>query len=362
MRSENHKRLVIPGPVEVRAEILDAQAEWMIGHRSKAFEELFASLQEKLKQAFQTQNRVLQIGASGTGLWEGASRNCIRDGKKALHLIGGAFSERWAEISKANGKQIDVIEVEWGKAHTPEMVADALKKETYDAVCVVHNETSTGVTNPIKDIAAVVRQYEDTLMLVDSVSGLLGIEFRTDEWGVDFVLTSSQKAFALPPGIAFAACSDRVLERAKQVTNRGYYFDFIEIDKMGQKNNTPSTPPIALMYAANKQLADVLAEGLPNRWARHLQMRDMTTTWATSRDLGLFAQEGYRSATVTTVANTRGFDVDAMAKFMSGKGFSMDKGYGKIKGKTFRIAHMGDMQPSTLEEVLSGLDEFLETV
>jgi aspartate aminotransferase-like enzyme len=346
MRSDNHKRLVIPGPVEVRAEILDAQAEWMIGHRSKAFEELFASLQEKLKQAFQTQNRVLQIGASGTGLWEGASRNCIRDGKKALHLIGGAFSERWAEISKANGKQIDVIEVEWGKAHTPEMVADALKKETYDAVCVVHNETSTGVTNPIKDIAAVVRQYEDTLMLVDSVSGLLGIEFRTDEWGVDFVLTSSQKAFALPPGIAFAACSDRVLERAKQVTNRGYYFDFIEIDKMGQKNNTPSTPPIALMYAANKQLADVLAEGLPNRWARHLQMRDMTTTWATSRDLGLFAQEGYRSPTVT----------------MSGKGFSMDKGYGKIKGKTFRIAHMGDMQPSTLEEVLSGLDEFLETV
>ncbi len=253
MRTEKHKYLVIPGPVEVRPEVLDAQAQWMIGHRSTAFADLYARLQGKLRQAFLTENRVLQIGSSGTGFWEGASRNCIRDGKKALHLVGGAFSERWADISQANGKEVDVLPVEWGQAHTPEMVADALKKETYDAVCVVHNETSTGVTNPIKDIGAVVRQYEDTLLLVDTVSGFLGAEFRTDEWGVDFALTSSQKAFALPPGIAFAACSDRVLERAKEVKNRGYYFDLLEIDKSAQKNNTPSTPPIALMYAADLQ-------------------------------------------------------------------------------------------------------------
>jgi aspartate aminotransferase-like enzyme len=276
--------------------------------------------------------------------------------------VGGAFSERWAEISQLNGKEVDVLAVEWGQAHTPEMVADALKQETYDAVCVVHNETSTGVTNPIRDIAAVVRNYEDTLMLVDTVSGFLGAEFRTDEWGIDFALTSSQKAFALPPGIAFAACSDRVLERAKEVKNRGYYFDFLEIDKMGQKNNTPSTPPIALMYAADLQLDAILAEGLENRWARHLQMREMTHTWAHDRGLGLYAQEGYRSPTITAVANTKGFPIDDMAKFMSGKGFTMDKGYGKIKGKTFRIAHMGDMQPSVLEEILSGLDEYLETL
>ena len=126
-----------------------------------------------------------------------------------------------------------VIKVEWGQAHTPDMVAEALKKASYDAVCVVHNETSTGVTNPIKDIAAVVRQYDDTLMLVDSVSGFLGAELRVDDWGIDFALTSSQKAFGLPPGIAFAACSDRVLERATQVKNRGYYFDFLEIEASG---------------------------------------------------------------------------------------------------------------------------------
>ncbi len=365
MRSQTHKTLVIPGPVEVRPEILDAQTEWMIGHRSTAFAELYARLHGKLKQAFFTDNRVIMIGSSGTGLWEGASRNCIRDDQKALHLVGGAFSERWAQISQSNGKQIDVIEVDWGQAHTPEMVEAALKRADapYDAVCFVHNETSTGVTNPVKDIAAVIRAHSpETLVLVDSVSGFLGAELRVDEWGIDFALTSSQKAFALPPGIAFGACSDRVLERAAQIPYRGYYFDFIEIEAVGRKNNTPSTPPISLMFAADQQLDDILAEGVENRWARHLNMRGMTHEWATSRDLGLFAQDGYRSPTVTTVANTRAFDIDAMAKFMSGKGYSMDKGYGKIKGKTFRIAHMGDMQPATLEDIFAGLDEFLETL
>lgn len=357
--NNHHKQLIIPGPVEVRPEILESQMAWMIGHRSTAFAELFASLQEKLKQVFLTQYRVIISGSSGTGLWEGASRNCIRDDKKALHLVGGAFSERWAEISQFNGKQIDVIEVEWGQAHTPEMVADALKKEHYDAVCVVHNETSTGVTNPIKTIGEIVRQYDDTLFLVDSVSGLLGAEIRADEWGIDVLLTSSQKAFALPPGLAFASVSDRALERAKTIPYRGYYFDFIELDKSLQKNNTPSTPPISLMFAADKQLSDVLAEGLENRWARHIEMRDLTTQWAQDREFGIFAQQGYWSPTVTAVDNKRGIDVDQMAKFMGGKGFSMDKGYGKIKGKTFRIAHMGDIQPAVLEEVLAGLDEFI---
>ncbi|MCK6579900.1 MAG: alanine--glyoxylate aminotransferase family protein [Anaerolineae bacterium] len=365
MRSDKHKTLVIPGPVEVRPEILDAQTEWMIGHRSTAFAELFARLQGKLKKVFLTDSRVIVIGASGTGLWEGASRNCIRDDRKALHLVGGAFSERWAEVSKANGKQVDVIAVDWGKAHTPEMVDAALKAadQPYDAVCLVHNETSTGVINPVKDIAAVVRAHNDeTLVLVDSVSGFLGAEIRPDEWGLDFVLTSSQKAFGLPPGLAFASCSDRVLARARQIPYRGYYFDLIEIDASGQKNNTPSTPPISLMFAADKQLDAILAEGLESRWARHTAMRDITGGWALNREMGLFAQEGYRSPTVTAVANTRGFDVDAMAKFMGGKGFSMDKGYGKIKSKTFRIAHMADMQVTVLEEILSGLDEFLATV
>lgn len=354
-----HQRLVIPGPVEVRPEILEAQTEWMIGHRSAAFADLFARLQPKLKQVFLTDNRVYISGASGSGLWEGASRNCIREGRKVLHLTGGAFSDRWATVSEANGKQVDVIAVDWGQAHTPEMVADALKKAAYDAVCVVHNETSTGVTNPIKEIGEVVGQYEETLLLVDTVSGILGTELRVDDWGIDVALTSSQKAFALPPGIAFASVSDRVLERAQQVEHRGYYFDFLTLEKSLQKNNTPSTPPISLMFAADRQLDDILAEGLENRWTRHRHMRDVTHQWALGRDFGLFAQAGYRSDTVTAVANTRGMDVNDMAAFMADQGFAMDRGYGKIRGETFRIAHMGDMQPAMLEEVLADLDEFL---
>lgn len=363
MSSDRHPRLVIPGPVEVRKEILDAQTEWMIGHRSTAFTELFARLQDKLKKVFLTNSRVFVQGASGTGLWEGASRNCIRDGHKALHLVGGAFSERWAEISQLNGKDIDVIQVEWGQAHTPEMVAEALRKQTYDAVCFVHNETSTGVTNPAKEIAAAVRALApDTLILMDTVSGFLGAELRVDDWGIDVALTSSQKAFALPPGIAFASVSDRVIERAKTVKNRGYYFDFVTIEEALLKNNTTSTPPISLMFAADKQLDDILAEGLANRWARHTAMRDVTHQWALNHGFGLFAQEGYRSVTVTAVDNrARNVDVDAMAKFMSKqKAFTMDKGYGKIKGKTFRVAHMGDMDMATLEEYLDGLDEYLK--
>jgi len=251
--------------------------------------------------------------------------------------------------------------VEWGEAHTPEMVAEALSKGEYDAVCLVHNETSTGVTNPVKAIGEVVAEYDDTLFLVDSVSGFLGAELRVDDWKVDMALTSGQKAFALPPGIAFAAVSDAVLERAATVKNRGYYFDFIELEKRLVKNNTPSTPPVSLMYAADKQLEDIInSEGLENRWKRHLQMQEITHNWAIDRGFGLFAQEGYRSPTVTTVDNReKGIDVNEMAKFMDGRGFAMDKGYGKIKGPTFRIAHMGDMQVSVLEEVLDGLDAFL---
>ena len=360
MRQVNHMRLFLPGPVEVRQEILQAQTAWMIGHRSAEFAELFARLQSKLRQAFFTENRVYISGSSGSGLWEGACRNGIRDDRKALHLTGGAFSERWAQISRDNGKTVDCIDVAWGQAHTAEMVALALEKASYDAVCVVHNETSTGVTNPIRAIGEVLQQYPDTLYFVDTVSGFLGTELRVDDWGIDIALTSSQKAFALPPGIAFAAVSDRVLERAKSIANRGYYFDFLTLEKSLLKNNTPSTPPVALMFAADRQMEQILAAGIESRWQRHQDLRDATHRWALDRGFGLFAQEGYRSNTVTTVDNRLGIDVDAMDRFMREEiGFAMDKGYGKIKGSTFRLPHMGDVTMDMLREVLAGIDAFL---
>ena len=359
MESSKAKYLVLPGPVQVRSEILEAQNQAMIGHRSTAFARLFESMQGKLRKAFDTINPVYIAGSSGTGLWEAACRNCIRDGKRVLHLVGGAFSERWAEISKSCGKLIDVINVDWGKAHTPEMVEAALKKQVYDAVCIVHNETSTGVTNPVSEIASVVKQYEDTLILLDTVSGFMGLELRPDRWGIDLALTSSQKAFAIPPGLAFASVSNRVLQRAKQVQNRGFYFDFLEYQYSFESNNTPSTPPVSLMFAADKQLDYILNEGIENRWKRHTEMRDIVADWVNASGLEFFAQDGYRSSTVTAVSNTKGVDIDQMAKFMNAKGFVIDKGYGKIKGKTFRLAHMGDMQIPILKEILNGLSEFL---
>ncbi len=360
MSQSDHVRLFLPGPVEVRRDILEAQAAWMIGHRSPEFAELFARLQAKLRRSFFTESRVYVCGSSGSGLWEGAVRCGVRDDRKALHLTGGAFSERWAQISRANGKQIDCLEVEWGRAHTADMVAEALEKQSYDAVCAVHNETSTGVTIPIREIGEVVKAHPDTLFFVDSVSGYLGTELRVDDWGIDIALTSSQKALALPPGIAFAAVSDRLLERAATIMNRGYYFDFLSLEKSLLKNNTPSTPPIALMFAADKQLDCILEVGIEKRWARHEAMREATHQWALSRGLGLFAQAGFRSATVTTVDNTLGIDVDALDKFMRAEcGIAMDKGYGPIKGKTFRLPHMGDVSMEMLREVLSGIDAFL---
>ena len=360
MNAIDHKRLFLPGPVEVRSEVLAAQTAWMIGHRTADFADLFARLQAKLKRAFFTRSRVYVSGSSGSGLWEGASRCGIRDGRKALHLTGGAFSERWAAISRANGKEVDCLDVPWGRAHLPEMVADALARERYDAVCAVHNETSTGVTNPIAAIGQVLRQHEDTLFFVDTVSGFLGTELRVDDWGIDIALTSSQKAFALPPGIAFAAVSDRLLERAREIPERGYYFDFLTLEKSLLKDNTPATPPVALMAAADLQMDRILAEGIEARWARHRQMRDATHEWALSRGLGLYAQAGYRSDTVTTVENTLGMDVAAMAAFMENEcGFVMDQGYGPIKGATFRMPHMGDVSMNMLREVLAGIDAYL---
>ena len=361
MPDSGHQRLILPGPVEVRAEILQAQTTWMIGHRSAAFETLFASLQQKLRQVFLTDSRVFISGSSGSGFWEGALRNSIRPGRKVLHLSGGAFGERWAQVSRANGIDVDVIAVDWGRAHDAQMVSTALQRGRYDAVCVVHNETSTGVTNPLRAIAAAVREHEDTLLLVDTVSGIAGAELRVDDWGIDVALTSSQKAFALPPGIAFASVSDRVLQRATEIEHRGYYFDFLELEKSLLKNNTPTTPPVALMFAADRQLDDILAEGLDARWARHIQLRDRTHEWLLAHGFGLYAQEGlplgHRHRRGQPARHRRQCDggLHGRPRLRHGQGLRQDS-----RQDLPHCAHMGDMQLDTLEEVLAGLGAFLE--
>lgn len=359
--SDKHTKLFIPGPVEVRKEILEAQAEWMIGHRSKDFAALYARLQPKLQQSFATaSNRVYVYTSSGSGVWESASRNCIRDDQSVLHLVAGAFSDRWAGVSEENGKKVVRIEAEWGQAIKPEVLVEALKIQRYDAVACVYNETSTGVLHPLAEYAEIVKKYPQTLLLVDTVSAYLGTEVLVDEWGIDVCLTSSQKALALPPGIAFGAVSDRTLERAKEVKNRGYYFDMLTMEKHHVKDNTPATPPISLMFAADKQLDDVFTEGLPARFARHTHMQQMTHDWARRAGFELYAETGYESPTLTTVKNTKGIDISALNKFLKENyHMNISNGYGKIKDETFRISHMGDLQPADMEALFTAMDDFL---
>ncbi len=355
----DHVRLFIPGPIEVRKEILDEQGRWMIGHRGSEFEKLFASVQAKLRQVFYTKSRVYVSTSSGTGLWEGASRNCIRDDKKVLHLVNGAFSERWDYVSRSNGKQVDTLEVDWGKTVKPDQLEAQLKKQTYDAVAIVLNETSTGVKAPLEEMVPIIKQYPDTLILVDAVSIFGGYKIDFDGLGLDVLLTSTQEALALPPGLAFAAVSDRALERAKQVPYRGYYLDFIELENFLVKNNTPSTPNISLLYATDKQLDYILNEGLDNRFARHQKMAEMTRSWARGCGFEMFSEEGYHSPTVSTISNSRNIDISALNKYLKTQGMTLSDGYGKMKGKSMRIAHMGDLMPSDVQDLLNAMNTFL---
>ncbi len=322
--------------------------------------ELVGQIRPKLAQVFFTEQTVLITASSGTGLWEAAARNLVN--KKVLTCVNGAFAERFSDVAEMNGKAIEVLSAPWGQPILPEAVVERLATGEFDAVSIVHNETSTGVTSPIRDIAQAIRALpngQDIMILVDSVSGLAGARIEMDAWDLDMVLASSQKAFALPPGLAFCAVSDRAMAKAKTVPARGYYFDFISLAKSMAKNQTPATPAVSLLFALDRQLDDMLAEGMEHRFTRHLAMRDRTLDWARGQGFDIFAAPGYESPTVTCISNNREIDISAFNKFLRTKGMVISNGYGDLKGKTFRIAHMGDTQMDELEVLYAAMDEFL---
>jgi predicted phosphoserine aminotransferase len=321
--------------------------------------DLYKSIQEKLPQVFFTEQTVLITASTGTGLWEAAVRNTIN--KKALNCVNGAFSDRFRLVTELNGKKNEVLEVPWGQPVLPEQVAERLVGGGFDAVTLVHNETSTGVTSPVKEIAEAVRSApngDEIMILVDSVSGLSGARIEFDAWDLDVVLSSSQKAFALPPGIAFCAVSDRALAKAETVPNRGYYFDFLTLAKSMAKFQTPATSPISLLYALDAQLEAMMAEGMENRFQRHLAMRDRTIEWARDHDLSLYAAPGYESPTVTCVNNDDNIDIGTLNTYLRERGMIISNGYGKLKGTNFRIAHMGDTTLADMEELFAAMDGF----
>jgi len=358
-------RFFLPGPTEVRPEILEAMVRPVIGHRGAAMERLLSGMDASLRALFRTGRPVYVSTSSATGFMEAAITNLSR--RRILCLVGGAFGERFHKIAERCGRPADTLRVEWGAPHTPELLRHALDADPgkYDLVTVVHSETSTGVLNPVGQLAAVVRDYEDVLIAVDGVTSVGGVRVEFDRWDLDFLLTGSQKALALPPGLALAAASVRALQRAEEIPARSYYFDLLEFERRAPEFQTTNTPAVSLFYALEAQLERIMREGLENRWARHQAMAERTWTWVaevadrTSREFSVLAPEGCRSPTVTSVRLPEGLSGPAIVAAAAARGFTLATGYGKLKPSTIRVGHMGDHTLAELEDILSVLDEVI---
>ncbi len=353
-----HTKLFIPGPVEVSKKTFAAFCKPMIGHRSGDFKKLYASIRPQLQQLFYTKQPVFLSTSSAWGVMEGSIRNLVA--KKVLNCMCGAFSDKWLDVSKRCGKDAEALQVEWGQPIRPEQLDEKLAGGGFDAVTLIHNETSTGVMSPLREICEVMRKYPDVLLIVDSVSSFSAVPIPMDELGIDVLLTGSQKALALPPGLALFSVSENAFARAATMKDRGYYFDFIEFKKNQEQDMTPSTPSIGHIYALQSKLDDIFTEGLDARFARHERLNGLVADWVKRNGFEFFAAEGYRSKSLTCVKNNREIDVQALnTKLKERYHCVIDGGYGKIKGKTFRISNMGDETDQTISQLLGWLDDCL---
>ena len=359
-----HVKLHIPGPVEVSDKTFKAFCKPMIGHRGQGFKDLYAAIQPQLQQLLYTQQLVFISTSSAWGVMEGAVRNLVQ--KKVLNCMCGAFSDKWFDVSKKCGKDAEALQVEWGSPIRAEAVDKKLATGQFDALTLIHNETSTGVMSPLYEIAALKKKYPDVTFIVDAVSSMSAVKIEFDALGIDVLLAGTQKAFALPPGTAVFACSKAALAKAALAKDRGYYFDFVEFQKNAEQSMTPSTPSIGHVYALQSKLEDIFAEGLENRFARHLKLAGMTRAWAAKHGFTLFPEKGFESVTLTCVNNGaratggRVVDVAKLQKLVKDRGFLIDGGYGKIKGATFRISNMGDETEATMNQLYAALDEAMQ--
>ena len=262
-----HVKLHIPGPVEVSEKTFKALCSPMIGHRGQGFKDLYAKVQPQLQQLLSTKQLVYLSTSSAWGVMEGAIRNLVA--KKVLNCMCGAFSDKWLDVSKKCGKQADALQVEWGSPIRAEAIDKKLATGEFDAITVIHNETSTGTMSPLAEIAALKKKYPDVMFIVDAVSSMTALPLNFDDLGIDVLLAGTQKAFALPPGLAVFTASKAALAKAATIKDRGYYFDFVEFQKNAEQSMTPSTPGIAHIYALSSKLDEFFAEGLDKRYARH---------------------------------------------------------------------------------------------
>lgn len=359
-KTDSFGTFFLPGPTEVRREVLAAMLKPMIPHRSSEFEHLFAKLQGGLQSLFLTRRPVFVAASSGTGMMEAAIR-ALPPGP-ILCLVNGAFSERFAHIAEMCERDVHRYEVPWGSAHSTDELDARLSKVEYRTITVTHSETSTGVLNDVRALSDVAHSRGARCM-IDSVSGLGGAELRFDEWELDYVLTGSQKALALPPGLAFAVASAEIVEQAASVKHRGVYFDIVEMERFARTNQVPATPAFSLLYALEVQLDAIQREGIENRWDRHQEMADATTAWLieSSRQAGIdwdnIAEEGHRSPTVSTIRLPKNIPGRDFVGRVKREGIQVATGYGKLADTTFRIGHMGDHTVSTLERCFEACEK-----
>lgn len=354
----------LPGPTEVRDEIMAAMIQPMIPHRGSQFEMLFERCQQGLRPLFMTDRPVYINSSSATGMMEAAIRGAPPG--RILCLVNGAFSERFALIASMCGREVDRYEVSWGQVHLIPQLEERLSMRKYVAITVVHSETSTGALNDVRSISDCAHRHK-VLCLIDSVSGLGGAELRFDEWKLDYVLTGSQKALALPPGLSFAVASASFVDQAANTPGRGVYFDVVELDAYARRNQTPSTPALTLFYALEAQLKSIAAEGLEARWARHKAMAARTQEWLakindeTGRKLANIAPLGSQSPTISAIRLPSDLTAETFTGAVAKRGIVVGNGYGKLKSSTFRIGHMGDHTVQTLERCLAACSSVLRS-
>ncbi|HEX8851335.1 MAG TPA: alanine--glyoxylate aminotransferase family protein [Gemmatimonadaceae bacterium] len=352
----------LPGPTEVHPVVLQAMTRPMIAHRGKEFESLFARLQTGMRDVFRTTRPILISSSSATGLMEAAVR-CAPPGP-VLAVVNGAFSERFAHIARSCERDTDVLDVPLGRAVDLDELRRRVKAKRYAAVTLVHSETSTGALSDAREATRICREA-GALCLVDSVTGVAGVPLLFDAWDMDFALTGSQKALALPPGLALGVASGEYMRTAPSAKGRGLYFDLVEFESYAAKNQTPNTPALPLFYALDAQLARVAAEGMEARWARHRAMAEQTWEWVadaarrTGLPLKVLSPEGERSLTVTAIRLPAGITGPQMAAAVRERGFVIGSGYGKLRETTFRIGHMGDHTPDRLALCLTACEEAL---
>lgn len=353
--------LLAPGPTPVPPEVLLAMARPMAHHRAPEFATMFAELRENLRWLFQTRNDVLTLVASGTGAMEGAVSNFLSPGDKALYVNGGKFGERWGKLCKTFGVNGIEIKVEWGEAVDPQAVADALKRDpAIKAVYIQASETSTGVAHDTRAIAEIVRSREETMLVVDAITALGVFDLKTDEWGIDVLVAGSQKAMMLPPGLAFASVSDKAWRLAEKAKNTAFYFNFKKERDAQQKNQTAYTAGVSLMVGLQEVLKMLKAEGLGNVFARHARMAHAMREGMKAAGLALFPKQSPSDA-LTVVSTPTGVDGQAVYKNLREQyGITAAGGQDHLKGKIFRIAHMGYMDTFDVIQALAATEMVLK--